>query len=90
MVMTGKATAPPPSLVAPAMNEPRVMVIDMNQFSPNRPQRSPAFIPISQRIQTMAAVANTENLAGREGEGPVGSRSRRVSAPRRATRAGTE
>lgn len=35
-VITGKATAPPPSEVAPAINDPNTMVRDMNQLSLNR------------------------------------------------------
>ena len=31
-VITGKAIAPPPSELAPAMNDPKTMVSDMNQF----------------------------------------------------------
>jgi hypothetical protein len=32
-VMTGKATAPPPSALAPAIKEPKTIVRDMNQYS---------------------------------------------------------
>ena len=55
-VMTGNATAPPPSLVAPAMNEPNAIVTLMNQFSANRPKRSPRTMPVSHAAHTTAHV----------------------------------
>ena len=35
-VITGNATAPPPSLVAPAINEPNNIVIDIGQLCSNK------------------------------------------------------
>src|SRR5680860_434757 len=56
-VMTGKATAPPPSLVAPAMKDPTAMVSDMNQYSGNRCQRSPCSISTAHAPQTTAMIS---------------------------------
>ena len=65
-VITGKATAPPPSLVAPAMKEPNAMVTLMNQFSTNRPKRSPCSIRASHPVQITATVTPMDVLADRE------------------------
>src|SRR5665811_456401 len=56
-VMTGKATAPPPSLVAPAMKDPTAIVTDMNQYSGNRCQRSPCSISTAHTPQTTAMIS---------------------------------
>ena len=54
-VMTGNAMAPPPSLVAPAINEPKAMVRDMNQLVSKRCQSSKLLMMAAQMSHTMRA-----------------------------------
>ena len=56
-VMMGNATAPPPSLVVPAMNDPSAMVADMSQYSMNNGQRSPCHMSIAQLVHTSTMIS---------------------------------